>query len=88
MIRLTDVQVIVGDGVLTAVVTEEQLQSQATVLGNVVKAYLDAVPKAQRSGITFHALMDDENGLPLGLWDASYNRKHAYGSLVKQLAEN
>ena len=88
MIRLTDVQVIVGDSVLTAVVTEEQLQSQATVLGNVVKAYLDAVPEAQRGGIAFHALMDDENGLPLGLWDASYNRKHAYGSLVKQLTEN
>lgn len=88
LIRLTDVQVVIGDDVLTADVTEEQLQQQATVLGRVVKAYLDAVPENQRGGITFHTLMDDENGLPLGLWDASCHRKHAYGSLVKQLTEN
>lgn len=88
MIRLMDVQVVIGDDVSTADVTEEQLQAQANVLGQLVKAYRDAVPEAQRGGITFHTLIDDESGSPLGLWDASYNRKHAYGALVKQLTEN
>lgn len=61
-------------------ITDKQLQQQAAVLADILKAYNSEVPQSQRGGIVWHQMLDGEQ--PLGLWDKNYNRKHAYGSLA------
>lgn len=82
MVRISDLQVSIG-GLTTAEVTEEQLKQQASLIGDIVKAYMDNVPAAQRGGITLHQILDDTQ--PLGLWSSDYSRKHAYGSVCAAL---
>ena len=57
----------------------------------IVQKYLEIVPPAQQYGITQWALQDSpENsgwrkGEPIGLWDANYHRKPAYGGFADAL---
>lgn len=82
MVRISDLQVSIG-GLTTDEVTEEQLKQQASLIGDIVKAYMDNVPAAQRGGITLHQILDGTQ--PLGLWSSDYSRKHAYGSVCAAL---
>lgn len=84
-IRLVDVAVTLADTVTVSNVTEEQLQLQAKAVGIVVKTYMEAVPHAQRGGITLREAIDANDAKPIGLWDNDFNRKHAYGSVVEAI---
>lgn len=82
MVRISDLNVTIG-GATSDNVTEAQLKQQAQLYGDIIKAYNDNVPEAQRGGITIHQVLD--NGTPNGLWNRSYSRKHAYGSVAEAL---
>lgn len=82
MVRISDLNVTIS-GATSDNVTEAQLKKQAEMYGDIIKAYNDNVPEAQRGGITIHQTLD--NGTPNGLWNRSYSRKHAYGSVAEAL---
>lgn len=62
---------------------EAAMKEQGETYRKIVRSYMDNVPEAQRAGIVQKNLLDST--LPLGLWDKSYSRKHAYGGFVKGL---
>ncbi len=57
--------------------TDEIAQAQKARCKAIVKAYLDAVPKAQRAGITFWGLVDGETWMnyvyPFKVWPLLFN---------------
>ena len=81
LVRVTELDVKIGSATPSA----EQFATQAQVYQNVIESYLENVPEAQRSAITFWTLTDHKreheywipNDAP-NLFDASYGRKHAY----------
>ena len=76
----------------TEQVTLEQSKAMAKFYQDIIKAYFDNVPAAQRYGITQWATTDSpassswRAGEPIGLWTSGYNRKHAYGGFANGLA--
>lgn len=62
---------------------DADLVEQGQLYQTIVKAYMDAVPAAQRGGIVVAQAVDGTR--PTGLWDATYSRKHAFGGFVKGL---
>ena len=80
-----------GKTIKTTDATEEQLKGMADYYHFIVQKYLEIVPPAQQYGITQWALQDSpENsgwrkGEPIGLWDANYHRKPAYGGFADAL---
>lgn len=62
---------------------DADLVDQGQLYQTIVKAYMDAVPTAQRGGIVVAQAVDGTR--PTGLWDATYSRKHAFGGFVKGL---
>ena len=81
LIRISDLQVNIGDGTLTEDITEEQLKQQATLMAEILNAYKTEIPESQRGGIMLHQVLD--LSLPLGLWNSRHERKHAYGAVVE-----
>jgi endo-1,4-beta-xylanase len=92
LVRITQLDLGVGSGVLTGDVTDAQYKAQADMYKAVIKAYFDNVPAAQRYGITQWYPLDQvtgsswRSGEPIGLWTQSYDRKRAYGSVADGLA--
>jgi endo-1,4-beta-xylanase len=86
MVKITDLKVAIGNGVLTDSASEEQLKAQSDLYEYIVKTYKEKVPAAQRGGIIQSTLLDT-NSSPLGLWSRTYSRKHAYGGFAKGLKE-
>lgn len=84
MVKITDLKVAIGDGVLADSVSENQWMAQSNIYQYIVKSYKKNVPEAQRGGIVQDAVLDT-NVSPVGLWDRTYARKHAYGGFVKGL---
>lgn len=82
LIRISDLNVTVKDATYKTI-TESQLKQQAQLYADILKAYNDNVPDSQRGGITIHQVLDGDT--PNGLWNQSYSRKHAYGSVVEAL---
>ena len=78
-VKIADLQVAVEptDGI----VTESQFIGQAEVYRDILTAYCDQVPAAQRGGIVQHQVLDTDQ--PLGLWSQDYSRKHAYGAVAE-----
>lgn len=80
-----------GVTVKTQNVTSEQLKQMSDFYKQIVEAYFDIVPAAQRYGITQWAATDSpENsswrgGEPIGLWDLNYTRKPAYAGFAEGL---
>jgi Beta-1,4-xylanase len=76
----------------TTEVTTAQLQQMADFYKEIVKAYFELVPVAQRYGITQWAVTDSPKtsswraGEPIGLWRADFSRKPAYAGFANGLA--
>jgi endo-1,4-beta-xylanase len=72
--------------------TLEQHKEMAEFYQEIVQAYFELIPAAQRYGITQWAPTDSPAGSawrpnePIGLWTLDYNRKHAYGGFANGLA--
>jgi GH35 family endo-1,4-beta-xylanase len=90
-----------GANLLTTVVTFSQLKQMSDFYNQIVKAYIQLVPAAQRYGITQWALSDGQTGAgwragqPIGLWSSAanpswitaspYTRKPAYAGFANAL---
>ena len=65
-------------------VTSAQLQQMSDFYKQILQAYFEIVPAAQRYGITQWAATDSptssswRGGEPIGLWKLDYTRKPAY----------
>lgn len=81
-----------GVTVKTENVTEEQLNQMSDFYQEIIQAYIDIIPVAQRYGITQWALTDSPSnsswrgGEPIGLWTLNYTRKPAYSGFADGLA--
>lgn len=80
-----------GVMVKTENVTPAQLQQMSDFYKEIVEAYFDIVPAAQRYGITQWAATDSpansswRGGEPIGLWSLNYSRKPAYAGFAEGL---
>ncbi len=92
LVRISQLDMGIGDGTLTANVTDEQYQEQAELYQQIIEAYMTHVPAAQRYGITHWSPVDASTsasykpGEPIGLWTESYSRKRAYAGFANGLA--
>ena len=80
-----------GHSVNTTDMTEEQHKAMRAYYEFIVKKYLEIVPKNQQWGICQWCATDSpansgwRAGLPVGLWDLDYYRKHTYGGFAAGL---
>ena len=80
-----------GNLVNTTDMTEEQHKAMRAYYEFIVKNYLEIVPKDQQWGICQWCATDSpansgwRAGLPVGLWDLDYYRKHTYGGFAAGL---
>lgn len=80
-----------GKEVKTADMTEEQHKEMRALYEFVVKKYLELIPENQQWGICQWCATDSpansgwRAGLPVGLWDSDYYRKHTYGGFAAGL---
>ncbi len=80
-----------GKEVPTVGMTEEQHKAMAAYYTFIVKKYFEIIPPAQQYGITQWCITDSpidsfwRKGLPVGLWDCDYNRKHTYAGFADGL---
>ena len=80
-----------GNLVNTTDMTEEQHKAMRAYYEFIVKKYLEIVPKNQQWGICQWCATDSpansgwRAGLPTGLWDLDYYRKHTYGGFAAGL---
>lgn len=80
-----------GVTVKTENVTSDQLQQMSDFYQQILKAYFEIVPAAQRYGITQWAATDSpansswRGGEPIGLWKLDYTRKPAYAGFAEGL---
>jgi len=89
MIKVTELDIKVN----TAAPTTDQLAEQAEMYRYVIDMYKQHVPEAQRHSITVWGVSDNpkehEYWIPddaPNIWDASYQRKHAYKGVADGLA--
>lgn len=77
-----------GNLVNTTDMTEEQHEKMRAYYEFIVKKYLEIVPENQQWGICQWCATDSpansgwRAGLPVGLWDLDYYRKHTYGGFA------
>lgn len=75
----------------TTDMTEEQHKAMRAYYEFIVKKYLEIVPENQQWGICQWCVTDSpansgwRAGLPVGLWDMDYYRKHTYGGFAAGL---
>ena len=80
-----------GKTVNTTDMTEEQHKEMRSLYEFVVKKYLEIVPEAQQWGICQWCATDSpansgwRSGMPVGLWDVDYYRKHTYAGFAAGL---
>ena len=80
-----------GNLVKTTDMTEEQHKEMRAYYEFIVKKYLEIVPENQQWGICQWCATDSpansgwRAGLPVGLWDLDYYRKHTYGGFAAGL---
>ena len=80
-----------GNLVNTTDMTEEEHKAMRAYYEFIVKKYLEIVPKEQQWGICQWCATDSpansgwRAGLPVGLWDLDYYRKHTYGGFAAGL---
>ena len=80
-----------GKEVKTADMTEEQHKEMRALYEFVVKKYLEIIPENQQWGICQWCATDSpansgwRPGLPVGLWDSDYYRKHTYAGFAAGL---
>lgn len=77
-----------GKEVKTADITEEQHKEMRDLYTFVLQKYFEIIPVAQQYGITQWCATDAPKdsgwrpGLPVGLWDLNYLRKHTYAGFA------
>lgn len=77
-----------GKEVKTADITEEQHKEMRDLYSFVLQKYFEIIPAAQQYGITQWCATDAPKdsgwrpGLPVGLWDLNYLRKHTYAGFA------
>lgn len=77
-----------GKEVKTADMTEEQHKEMRDLYTFVLQKYFEIIPAAQQYGITQWCATDSPKdsgwrpGLPTGLWDLNYLRKHTYAGFA------
>lgn len=77
-----------GKEVKTADITEEQHKEMRDLYTFVLQKYFEIIPAAQQYGITQWCATDAPKdsgwrpGLPVGLWDLKYLRKHTYAGFA------
>ncbi len=77
--------------VKTTDMTEEQHKAMRAYYEFIVKKYFEIVPENQQWGICQWCVTDSpansgwRAGLPVGLWDSDYYRKHTYGGFAAGL---
>ncbi len=92
LIKISELDIGIADNVLTASVTDAQLQAQSKLYNFIVRSYFKYIPAAQRYGITIWSPTDSpttsswRSGQPVGLWTLQYDRKRAYGGVADGLA--
>ena len=80
-----------GNLVNTTDMTEEQHKAMRAYYEFIVKKYFEIVPENQQWGICQWCVTDSpansgwRAGLPVGLWDSDYYRKHTYGGFAAGL---
>lgn len=80
-----------GNQIKTTDMTEEQHEKMRAYYEFIVKKYLEIVPENQQWGICQWCATDSpansgwRAGLPVGLWDLDYYRKHTYGGFAAGL---
>ena len=80
-----------GKSVNTNDMTEEQHKQMRELYEFVIKKYFEIIPEAQQWGICQWCATDSpansgwRAGLPVGLWDLDYYRKHTYGGFAAGL---
>lgn len=85
-----------GNTVATKDMKDYQHRAMADYYEFIVRKYFEIVPPAQQYGITQWCTQDAggtlgtgwRGGEPVGLWDASYNRKYAYAGFANGLMRN
>lgn len=89
LIRVTELDVALG----TSSPSAEQLELQSNVYRMIFESYKENVPENQQSGITIWTLSDNANeheywlnGDTPNLFDANYERKHAYKGVCDGIA--
>lgn len=91
-IKISELDLGLGDGKTTEEATEEDLLAQAELYEFIVSKYFEIIPAAQRYGITMWSPLDSpkssswRGGEPIGLWTEAYARKHAYAGFANGLA--
>lgn len=80
-----------GNQIKTTDMTEEQHEKMRAYYEFIVKKYLEIVPENQQWGICQWCATDSpansgwRAGLPVGLWDLDYYRKHTYAGFAAGL---
>ena len=80
-----------GSSVKTDQLTEDEHKKMADMYEWIIKEYLRIIPPAQQWGICQWCTTDApansgwRGGEPVGIWDLSYYRKHAYAGFVRGL---
>ena len=80
-----------GSSIKTSQLTEEEHQKMADFYEWIIKEYFRIIPPAQQWGICQWCATDAPTnsgwraGEPVGIWDSSYFRKHAYAGFVRGL---
>ena len=80
-----------GSSVKTDQLTEAEHKKMADMYEWIIKEYLRIIPPAQQWGICQWCTTDSpansgwRGGEPVGIWDLSYYRKHAYAGFVRGL---
>lgn len=80
-----------GKNVNTTEMTEAQHKEMRELYEFVVKKYLEIIPESQQWGICQWCPTDSpagsgwRAGMPVGLWDADYYRKHTFGGFAAGL---
>jgi hypothetical protein len=89
LIKISELDITVG----TSTPTTDQYAQQADMYQYLLDMYMQYIPEAQRYGVTVWGVSDNakehENWLPddaPNLWDADYERKHAYKGFADGLA--
>lgn len=78
--------------VKTNELTDDERKAMADFYRDIVAAYFELIPAAQRYGITIWSPLDSPDnsswraGEPIGLWNRNYSRNRSYGGVANGLA--
>jgi GH35 family endo-1,4-beta-xylanase len=94
LIKVSELDIGLGNGIKTSNATTEMYQQQADMYKFVVEKYLEIIPKDKQYGITLWSPLDSPDqegsfwrrGEPIGLWTEGFVRKPAYQAVAEALS--